>query len=162
MNTSWVGACTPAPVFTLPTLPGDMVIPLPSVTLPPFPKNWTVPSLPVVPQIGNASWIYISATQFDAPGDDRQNLNNEWVRLTNRGEGLVLLSGWTLSDRTGSHPYVFPAYILMPGSSVTVYSGKGTMNDTSLFMGLEAPLWSNTNDQATLKDGNGHIIDQKS
>ena len=161
MNTSWVRAGTPAPVFTLPTLPGDVVIPLPSVTLPPFPENWTIPSLPVVPQIGNASWIYISATQFDAPGDDRQNLNNEWVRLTNRGEGLVLLSGWTLSDRTGSHPYVFPAYILMPGSSVTVYSGKGTMNDTSLFMGLEAPLWSNTNDQATLKDGNGHTIDQK-
>jgi hypothetical protein len=50
----------------------------------------------------------------------------------------------------------------MPGSSVTVYSGKGTMNDTSLFMGLDAPLWGNTNDQATLKDGNGHIIDQKS
>jgi len=162
MNTSWAGAGTPAPVFTFPTLPGDMVIPLPSVTLPPFPENWTIPSLPVVPQIGNASWIYISATQFDAPGDDRQNLNNEWVRLTNRGEGLVLLSGWTLSDRTGSHQYVFPAYILMPGSSVTVYSGKGTMNDTSLFMGLEAPLWSNTSDQATLKDGNGNIIDQKS
>jgi competence protein ComEC len=161
MNTSWVGAGTPAPVFTLPTLPGDLVIPLPSVTLPPFPENWTSPSLPVVPQIGNASWIYISATQFDAPGDDRQNLNNEWVRLTNRGEGLVLLSGWTLSDRTGSHQYIFPAYILMPGSSVTVYSGMGAMNDTSLFMGLEAPLWGNTNDQATLKDGNGHIIDQR-
>ena len=91
-----------------------------------------------------------------------QNLNNEWVRLTNRGEGVVLLSGWTLSDSTESHPYVFPAYILMPGASVTVYSGKGTMNDTSLFMGLDAPLWSNTNDQATLKDGNGNIIDQKS
>ena len=43
-------------------------------------------------------WVYISATQFDAPGDDRQNLNDEWVRLTNRGEGLVLLAGWTLSD----------------------------------------------------------------
>ncbi|HET6581462.1 MAG TPA: lamin tail domain-containing protein [Methanoregula sp.] len=156
MNTSGAGT----PVFTLPTLPGD--IPLPSVTLPPFPKNLTIPSIPAVPQIGNASWIYISAIQFDAPGDDRQNLNNEWVRLTNRGEGLVLLSGWKLSDRTGSDPFVFPAYILMPGSSVTVYSGKGTMNDTSLFMGLEAPLWSNTNDQAILKDGNGHIIDQRS
>ena len=162
MNTSGVGAGTPSPVFTLPIFPGGTVIPLPSVTLPPFPENWTIPTLPAAPQVGNASWVHISATQFDAPGDDRQNLNNEWVRLTNRGEGFVLLAGWTLSDRTGSHPYVFPAYILMPGSSVTVYSGKGRMNDTSLFMGLEDPLWSNTNDQATLKDGNGNIIDQKS
>ena len=156
------GTATPAPVFTLPTLPGDETIPLPSVTLPPFPENWTIPILPAAPQIGNASWVYISATQFDAPGDERQNLNNEGVRLTNRGDGLVLLAGWTLSDRTGSHPYVFPAYILMPGSSVTVYSGKGTMNDTALFMGLDAPLWSTTGDEATLKDGSGNIIDQRS
>jgi competence protein ComEC len=162
MNTSGAGAGIPVPVFTLPTLPGYTSIPLPSVTLPPFPENWTIPSLPAAPQIGNASWIYISATQFDAPGDDRQNLNNEWVHLTNRGEGLVLLSGWTLSDRTGSHPYIFPAFILMPGSSVTVYTGKGTMNDTSLFMGLDAPLWSNTGDEATLKDGSGNLIDQRS
>ena len=155
------GTATPLPVFTLPTLPGIAAVPLPSVTLPPFPENWTIPTLPAAPQIGNASWIYISATQFDAPGDDRQNLNNEWVRLTNRGDGLVLLAGWTLSDRTGSVPYIFPAYVLMPGSSVTVYSGKGTMNDTALFMGLDAPLWSNTGDRATLKDGSGNIIDQR-
>ncbi len=162
MNTSGVRAGPPTPFLTIPTPPDDVAVPLPSLTLPPFPENWTIPPLPGVPQIGNASWIYISAIQFDAPGDDRQNLNNEWVRLTNRGEGVVLLSGWTLSDSTESHPYVFPAYILMPGSSVTMYSGKGTMNDTSLFMGLEAPLWSNTHDRATLKDGNGEIIDQKS
>jgi competence protein ComEC len=161
-NTSVVGTGASVPVFILPTLPANTVSPLPSVTLPPFPQNWTIPPLPAAPQIGNASWIYISALQFDAPGDDRYNLNNEWVRLTNRGEGLVLLSGWTLSDRTGLHPYVFPACILMPGSSVTVYSGKGTVNDTALFMGLDAPLWSNTGDRAALKDGNGNIIDQKS
>jgi competence protein ComEC len=161
-RTSSTGTATLAPVFTLPTLPCDAAVPLPSVTLPPFPENWTIPTLPAAPLIGNASWVYISATQFDAPGDDPQNLNSEWVRLTNSGEGLVLLAGWTLSDRTRSNPYVFPAYILMPGSSVTVYSGKGMMNDTALFMGLDAPLWSNTGDEATLKDGSGNIIDQRS
>jgi beta-lactamase superfamily II metal-dependent hydrolase len=161
-RTSSTGTAIPAPVFTLPTLPGDAAVPLPSLYLPPFLENLTIPTLPAAPQIGNASWVYISATQFDAPDDDLQNLNNEWVRLTNRGDGLVLLAGWTLSDRTGWHPYVFPAYILMPGSSVTVYSGKGTMNDTALFMGLDAPLWRNTGDEATLKDGSGNIIDQRS
>ncbi len=151
LQTVTTGTFFPVPAFTLPTL-----------TLPPFAENWTIPPLPPAPQIGNASGVYISATRFDAPGDDRQDLNGEWVRLTNRGEGLVLLAGWTLSDTTGSHPYVFPAYILMPGSSVTVYSGRGTMNDTALFMGLDAPLWDNTGDEATLKDGNGNIIDQRS
>jgi len=80
---------------------------------------------------------------------------------------------------TGSHPYVFPAFILTPGSSVTVYSGKGTMNDTALFMGLDEPVWGNTGDTALfmgldepvwgntgdtalLKDGSGNIIDRRS
>jgi hypothetical protein len=159
---STTAARTPVPAFTLPTLPRDAIVPLPSFTLPPFAENWTIPSLPPAPQIGNASGAYISGTQFDAPGDDRQNLNGEWVRLTNRGDGLVLLAGWTLSDSTGSNPYVFPAYILTPNSSVTVYSGRGTMNDTALFMGRDEPLWGNTGDEAILKDGSGHIIDRRS
>jgi hypothetical protein len=49
----------------------------------------------------------------------------------------------------------------MPKSSVTIYSGSGKMNDTSLFMGLDTPIWSNTGDVATLKDGGGTIIDQR-
>ena len=73
-----------------------------------------------------------------------------------------MLAGWTLSDMAGSHPYVFPAFVLMPGSSVIVYSGKGRMNDTALFMGLDDPVWGNTGDKATLKDGSGNIIDQRS
>jgi competence protein ComEC len=181
-------ARTPVPDFTLPTLPGDAIVPLQSITLPPFAANWTIPSLPPVPpignksgvnalshfadnwtipslppapQIGNATGVYINATQFDAPGDDRQNLNGEWIRLTNRGDDWVLLAGWTLSDSTGSHPYVFPAYILTPNSSVTVYSGRGTINDTALFMERDEPLWGNTGDLAILKDGSGHIIDQR-
>jgi beta-lactamase superfamily II metal-dependent hydrolase len=157
------GIPTPSPRGTLPAITTDVPVPLPSFTQPESPVNLTIPApLFTIPQIGNASSVSISAVQFDAPGDDRQNLNNEWVRLTNRGDGLVLLAGWTLSDKTSSHPYVFPAFVLMPKSSVTIYSGSGKMNDTSLFMGLDTPTWSNTGDVATLKDGSGTIIDQRS
>ena len=145
-----------SPVVTLPSSRAVTPVPNRSVTPQETPFNLTIP------QIGNASSVYISAVQFDAPGDDRQNLNAEWVRLTNRGDGLVLLAGWTLSDKTGSHPFVFPAFVLMPKSSVTIYSGSGKMNDTSLFMGRDTPIWSNTGDAATLKDGSGTIIDQRS
>ena len=164
VRTLTTGMTTPSPVFTLPTLPADVPVPLPSFTLPEsLPANLTIPvPLLTVPRIGNASSVYISALQFNAPGDDRQNLNHEWVRLTNRGDGPVLLTGWILSDKTGSHPYVFPAFVLLPESSVTIYSGWGRMNDTALFMGLDAPLWGNTGDVATLKDGGGTIIDQRS
>jgi competence protein ComEC len=133
---------------TLPAIPSNVTIPVPSLTL---------PSL----QIGNASSVYISAVQFNAPGDDTKNLNGEWVRLANRGDGAVLLTSWTLSDRNSVEPYHFPAFLLLPGSSVTVYTGSGVLNDTALFMGRTEPLWGNSGDLATLKDGGGNIIDQR-
>jgi hypothetical protein len=135
------------------------------VTLPAIPSNVTLPvlslTLPSL-QIGNASSVFISAVQFNAPGDDTKNLNGEWVRLTNRGDGAVLLTSWTLSDRGSTEPYRLPAFLLLPGSSVTVYTGSGVLNDTSLFMGRAGPLWGNSGDLATLRDGSGNIIDQQS
>ena len=145
--------------------------PLPAITinatdlLKALPSNISSITIPVtLPpiQIGNASSIYISATQFNAPGDDRENLNGEWVRISNRGDDAVLIAGWTLSDRTGSHPYVFPPVILIPSTSVTVFTGRGTLNDTALYMGQSSPVWGNSGDVAILRDGTGRIIDEKS
>jgi competence protein ComEC len=157
------GVGRPFAVFTVPPLPVLQPVVLPSFTLPQTLSNITV-SLPAinVPQIGNSTGIYISQTQFNAPGDDRQNLNGEWVQLTNKGENLVLISGWTLSDTTNKTLYTFPAIILEPGETITVFSGSGTLNRTSLFMGRNDPVWGNEWDIAILKDGSGRIIDQRS
>jgi len=157
------GTITVTPVFTIPTLPLLEPVPFPPVTLPPVPANLTIPVPALaVPQIGNASSIYISATQFDAPGDDRQNLNGEWVQLTNKGDDTVIIAGWTLSDRSQNALYTFPAIFLVPGESVTIFSGSGTLNNTALFMGKTEPVWGNSGDSAILKDGKGMIIDQRS
>jgi len=48
----------------------------------------------------------------------------------------------------------------MPKSSVTVCTGDGVLNDTALFMGRKEPLWGNSGDRATLRDGSGNLIDQ--
>jgi hypothetical protein len=167
----WTGM--PVPKQTL-IVPANITIPLPTIalnltvpdtvnlTFPEIPENVSL-SLPSIafPQIGNASFMHISAAQFDAPGDDRTNQNGEWVQLTNRGDFPVLLSGWTLTDRTGSFSYIFPAFVVMPGTSVTVYTGNGMANDTALFMGRANPVWANSGDAALLKDGKGNLIDQK-
>jgi len=144
------GTAIPSATFTLPILP---VVPS-NITVP----SLTLPSL----QLGNASGVSLSAVQFNAPGDDTKNLNGEWVRISNHGNDTVLLTSWTLTDRTGTEPYRFPAFLLLPGESVTVYTGSGTMNDTSLYMGRKEPLWGNSGDTAILKDGSGTIIDQRS
>ena len=132
-------------------------------SLPSIPLDISPPSIEVVlPQLGNASSVTFGAVQFDAPGDDRTNLNGEWVQLTNSGIDTVLLNGWTLSDRSGSFTYIFPAFTLEPGSTVKIYTGTGTLNNTALFMGLDEPVWGNTGDTAVLRDFRGIIVDKKS
>ena len=147
---------TSAPVPT--TFP---LFPVPNVTL-----NLTVPgvTVPALPSgvFGNASFVKISAVQFNAPGDDRQNLDGEWVQINNTGNGPVLMAGWTLADRTGADPYIFPAVVLMPGDHVTVFTGSGSMNDTALFMGRTEPLWGNSGDTAFLRDAGGNLVDSRS
>jgi competence protein ComEC len=140
----------------------------PLVIVPPLPTlpaavNISVPRPSIaVPQIGNADAVMISAIQFNAPGDDRQNVNGEWVRLTNRGDDTVLIAGWTLSDNSRIILYTFPVVYLVPGETVTIFSGTGMLNNTALFMGKTEPVWGNSGDIAILKDGNGKIIDQRS
>ena len=73
-----------------------------------------------------------------------------------------MMNGWTLSDRTGSKPYIFPAFILLPESSVNIYTGTGAINDTALFMGQTVPVWGNSGDEAVLKDDRGNIVDRRS
>lgn len=106
--------------------------------------------------------VVISATQFNAPGDDRENLNGEFVRVTNHGARLVNMNGWTLSDRTMTRPFIFPAFLLLPDSSVYIYTGTGAINDTALFMGRTAPVWGNSGDEAVLKDERGNVVDRRS
>ncbi len=157
-----VYATTPAPVT--PVMTAVTTPPTPAVSpdiphlVPALSPDVTLPTI----QLGNASSVYISAVQFDAPGDDRVNLNGEWVRIANRGSGPVLIAGWTLSDRTGTSPYTFPAIVLLPEEMVTVYTGSGTMNDTAIFMGQTSPIFGNSGDVAILRDGAGTIIDQNS
>lgn len=105
--------------------------------------------------------IEISATQFDAPGDDRKNPEGEWVEITNEGEENVKMDGWTLEDE-GGHIYEFPSnFILAKGDSVKIHAGNGEDTSSDLFWGYGKPIWNNDGDTATLKDSEGKIVDQK-
>ena len=73
-----------------------------------------------------SSSVYISAINFDAPGNDHNNLNGEWVRISNSGAISESLAGWTLSDEGVKHQYTFPSFSLDPGASVTVFTGCGS------------------------------------
>jgi len=105
--------------------------------------------------------VYISAINFDAPGNDHQNLNGEWVRISNSGSDPVTMTSWSLSDEGNKHVYRFPSFTLSAGSSVTVYTGSGANTATALYMGFSQAVWNNDGDTATLKDTAGNIISQR-
>lgn len=105
--------------------------------------------------------VAITATQFDAPGDDRKNVNGEWVEITNSGKGAVDMTDWIL-DSSGERVYMFPGFSLASGASVKVFTGKGTDSSSELYMGMGSPVWNNKGDMGTLKDAAGHIVSQKS
>ncbi|MFB3766450.1 MAG: MBL fold metallo-hydrolase [Methanotrichaceae archaeon] len=110
----------------------------------------------------NAAYhITINAIQFDAPGDDRKNLNGEWVQMKNSGNSSVDMTGWIL-DSSGERVYTFPEFSLASGALVKVFSGSGSNGPSKLYMRLGSPVWSNDGDIATLKDTSGHIVSQRS
>jgi micrococcal nuclease len=95
----------------------------------------------------------------DAPGDDSQNLNGEWVRFTNTGTAAIDLDGWEVADESSSHRYTFSDLRLEPGATVTVFSGCGRDDAVSRFWCVSgSAVWNNSGDTVFLRDGNGNIV----
>lgn len=65
---------------------------------------------------------------------------SESVVIQNNGEGVLLLSGWTLKDSQGS-TYIIPQLTLYPGGTVQVHTRPGTDTAADLYWGLSAPVW---------------------
>jgi endonuclease YncB( thermonuclease family) len=104
--------------------------------------------------------VEISEIRFDADGDDNENLDDEWVRITNAGSTRVELGGWVLKDTSASHRYRFPSgFVLDAGASVTVRTGCGTDTATDLHWCNEgSAVWNNSGDTAFLLDPSGNIV----
>ena len=102
--------------------------------------------------------LVIDEVFWDAPGNDNENLNGEWIRISNAGDGLVDMTGWGIKDESASHRYRFPSgFVLSPGEAVTVYTGCGEDFDRDLFWcQTGSAIWNNDGDTAFLTDPNGN------
>jgi len=102
--------------------------------------------------------LSIIAVQYDAPGNDNENLNGEWIRIRNDGNNLVDLTGWEVKDESASHRYRFPpAFTLASGESVTIYTGCG--DDFGAFLywcTVGSAVWNNGGDTVFLLDPSGN------
>ncbi|VAV90310.1 hypothetical protein MNBD_ACTINO01-1702 [hydrothermal vent metagenome] len=101
------------------------------------------------PPVG--SGLQIISIEFDAPGDDRENLNGEWVEITNTGATAEPMTSWVLKDESAGHRYTFPAgFALDPGSTVTVHTGCVADTATTLYWcNDKGAVWNNSGDTAS-------------
>jgi micrococcal nuclease len=113
-------------------------------------------------EAGSGSGVRIAEIVADAPGNDNDNLDGEYVVLVNEGADAVDLSGWTLTDEAG-HRYRFPSgTTLASGQSLRVVTGSGTDGEGRLYWGRGGAVWNNGGDTATLRDGSGRVVAERS
>ena len=108
--------------------------------------------------------LVISSVNYDAEGDDRYNLNDEYVVIINNENGSVDMTDYTLWDDSDYWtPYTFPdEFMLNSGEEVTVYTGSGTDTNAELYWGRGSPIWNNDHDTAYLKDDADLLVDSYS
>jgi hypothetical protein len=102
----------------------------------------------------------LSLTEVNiSPGGQRnENVANEYIALTNVGEGTLNLSGATVTDRTG-YRFQFPTgSSLNPGETIRVHTGKGEDSETDVYWGKKVKVWEDSNDIITVRSKNGEVL----
>ena len=100
-------------------------------------------------------------SQYDAPGDDHQNLNEEYICFTSQSNHPVDMTGWSVNKKPDTW-YTFPEFILSPGESIRLHSGSEMDTATDLYWGNAQAIWRNVHDTVYLYDADGKLIDEYS
>lgn len=95
---------------------------------------------------------------YDADGNDNQNLNGEYAILKNIGADPVDIYGWTVKD-SGTSIYKFGSYIFQPDSVIYLYTGNGEDEGGRFYWGSYKPIWNNDHDTLYLRDKDGLLIE---
>jgi hypothetical protein len=98
--------------------------------------------------------VRIVTVLFDPVGPEPQG---EYVLIENDRAAPVDLAGWALAD-AAQHTYRFPAFTLVPGATVRVWTGTGNNDAENLYWGRHQAVWNNTGDLAILRDTAGSEV----
>ena len=101
--------------------------------------------------------LVVETIHADAQGDDRENLNDEYVTFRNAGDGPLDVGGWSLRDEA-EKTYTFPELTVPAGGTVTVYTGSGTDTETELYWGADGPVWNNAGDTVIVTNAAGERV----
>ena len=109
--------------------------------------------------------LHITSFHANAPGDDRENLNGEYLRIANIDTVDVNLEGYRIENAHGDR-FVFPAITVPAGHTFKLYTGRGGHQanpeyQLAVYLGSRRPIWNNNLDRAVLKDPDGRVIDSR-
>jgi micrococcal nuclease len=98
---------------------------------------------------------------YDGDGNDFDNVNGEWARVTNASGVPVPLAGWWFRD-SALRRFTFPAGAVVPArGTVTLRMGRGGNGGNEFHWGLGAPPFENPSyDQRGIGDG-GYLFDTR-
>jgi micrococcal nuclease len=101
--------------------------------------------------------LTISQFNYDAEGNDNENLNGEFITFTNEGNTSIDMTDWMVLDESNNE-YFFPSFTLGNESSVTLFTGSGSNSQTELYWGLTNSVWNNKGDELFLRDSQGYLV----
>ena len=109
--------------------------------------------------------LVITEVFENAPGDDRENPNGEFVIIENVGDTTVQMQSWGLRDESTRHRFSFPDVEVGPGERVRIRTGCGSDDRSAdpielFWCDPEPPVWNNDGDLALLLDPNGAIVSE--
>ena len=95
---------------------------------------------------------------YDGDGDERLNVNTEYIRIRNLGTVALPLDGWWVRS-AAQDSYWFPKGTrVQPGSTLTLRVGKGTNTATTLYWGYTTAHFKNVDETGGFGDG-GYLYD---
>lgn len=109
--------------------------------------------------------LHITSFHANADGDDRVNLNGEYLRIANISDRPVDIDGFRIAEQSG-RSWLLPPMLIPPGHTFKLHSGSGTdqsdpVKQLAVFLNNDTPIWNNTRDRATLYDRHGRMIDSR-
>ena len=109
--------------------------------------------------------VHMTSFHANAPGNDNQNVNGEYIRLCNIRSKPVELKDYSIRNISGSF-YKFPKMLLPPGHTVKIHSGKGRIKQNpkkqlEIYLQSNRPIWNNRHDRASIYNGEGQLQDSR-
>lgn len=109
--------------------------------------------------------FHITSFHANAPGNDNDNVNGEYLRICNISGKAQDLGGYKLMDVSGQ-THVLRSVEVPAGHTVMVLSGEGydqTKPERQLLihLGSKTPLWNNKEETVTLLTPTGLPIDER-